>query len=410
MGYIPLSVDDCNYKTERAREVECGFSVCKCSNCEPEAAKDILEIFQQMSIENFDQMLDAPQTIPKDLSIVPIVRQRNTQKDKKTCNLSYSSALHMANSLVQCFNVFYQDIFGSSPYFEASDFFNIDRAQALVGSLDQIGGEGPHNLRIMEKVIGGEWFSGQLISLSKGIQDWYGGDYFQTVLEERRAHEQFIVSEEKRLREEIQFESEEVQLLNAVMAAENKRHKKEEADKSRAKRAHEKAIEKALAASIKKRKAEDTARAKEVENTLALELKKKKESDVAEVKAADRKLAAIRHREEMDKAAEEKKVDRERRAKARNEERAAAAARKAEEARQRKETKDNNKRKALVNRQNMVTQKARKLATRMNTDMVLAEFNNSLTINPADEARHSLMEGVDSAPKMLDPSGLDPDC
>jgi hypothetical protein len=99
-GNIPLSEADPHFQMERAREVAVGFPTCKCSNCKPEAANDILNIVQQMSNEKFDQMLSAPLTIPKDDSIVTIVRKRKSQKQKSTCHLNGSASMNLANFLV----------------------------------------------------------------------------------------------------------------------------------------------------------------------------------------------------------------------------------------------------------------------------------------------------------------------
>jgi hypothetical protein len=110
----------------------------------------------------------------------------------------------------------------------------------------------------------------------------------------------------------------------------------------------------------------------------------------------------IQARERLAEAAVQKKADLERRMKAKDEERAALAATKAEETRKRKDLKETNKRKALVNRMNMVTQKQRNLSTRLNTNRVLAQYNNSLTEQYIN-SRQSLLAGQPSA-ELLDPS------
>ncbi|PLW37058.1 hypothetical protein PCANC_16289 [Puccinia coronata f. sp. avenae] len=210
IGHIPLSEADPHFQMERAREVAFGFPTCKCSNCKTEAANNILNIVQQMSNENFDQMLSAPLTVRKDDSIVTIVRKKKSQKQKSTCHLHGSASLNLDNFLVQCFYGFYMSIFESSPEFPASDLFGINNAQELVESLDEISGNGTHDIRHLEKVIGGEFFPGNVLSLSNGITNWYLGNYFQTVLDEQSAHEAFIIAEEKQIREEIQFAAEDV--------------------------------------------------------------------------------------------------------------------------------------------------------------------------------------------------------
>jgi hypothetical protein len=241
-------------------------------------------------------------------------------------------------------------------------------------------------------IIGGEFLPGQVKFLSNSIKDWYKSDYYQTVLDDQLAHERFIIAEQARLRQEIEVESEDVQVLVSAMAAEDKRQKKEVLDEARKKKADKKAVEKALAASIKKRQADKAAKEKEI----AANLKKQNALELARIKAAEKEIAAIGVRQKLAMAAKQKEADRASRAREKNEEREKNAARKADEAKKRKEIKDGNKRKALVNRQNMETRKARKLSTRMNTETVLAQYNNSL-IDPSLQARQSLLAGLGPA-------------
>ncbi|PLW45183.1 hypothetical protein PCANC_11291 [Puccinia coronata f. sp. avenae] len=390
-GYIPLS-EDANFLAEQEREIAARFPNCQCSNCNPEAAKAILDVAQQMTTDNFDQMLSSPLTIEKDPSITILVRNRKSRRGPATCNLSITAAGHLTNWLVTSFVKFYEDTFGSSSEFLPSDFFGIDMARAVVASLDQIGRDGTHNTRHLEMIIGGEFLPGQVKFLSNSIKDWYKSDYYQTVLDDQLAHEQFIIAEQARLQQEIEVESEDVQVLVSAMAAEDKRQKKEVLDEARKKKADKKAVEKALAASIKKRQADKAAKEKEI----AANLKKQNALELARIKAAEKEIAAIGVRQKLAMAAKQKEADRASRAREKNEEREKNAARKADEAKKRKEIKDGNKRKALVNRQNMETQKARKLSTRMNTETVLAQYNNSL-IDPSLQARQSLLAGLGPA-------------
>jgi hypothetical protein len=94
--------------------------------------------------------------------------------------------------------------------------------------------------------------------------------------------------------------------------------------------------------------------------------------------------------------------------KAKDDERALATKKKAEDARKRKEIKDENKRKALVNRQNMETQKTQKLSTHLDTQLKLAQYNETLTLNNL-EALQLLLDGLDSASERLEEPPVDPD-
>jgi hypothetical protein len=289
IGYIPLSADDPHFIAEQGREIEAGFPLCKCSNYNPEAAQGILHLLPQMTKDNFDQILTAPLTIPKDELIVVMIRKRKAQKAKATCNLSNPAALHLVNSLITRFEIFCENIFVPSSEFTSSDFFGIQKAKSIVASLNQIGRDGPHDLNHLERMLGGEFFPGQVECISNGIKEWYESDYFHTVLEEQRSHEQFILSEAKRLRDKIHFAREDVQILDSTMAAESKQQKKEVADQARKQKADEKAVEKALAASIKKRK----AKTEKAEKALAAEMKKQKAVEIAQEKAEEKKMASI---------------------------------------------------------------------------------------------------------------------
>ncbi|KAA1103278.1 hypothetical protein PGT21_012336 [Puccinia graminis f. sp. tritici] len=83
-----------------------GFAKCKCSNCEPDEAGQLLEVIQQMNIDNFDTILDDPHGFTKDPNIVTLARKRKKAMGKGSCRLPQDVASNLVAHLLHCFEDF----------------------------------------------------------------------------------------------------------------------------------------------------------------------------------------------------------------------------------------------------------------------------------------------------------------
>ncbi|POV95870.1 hypothetical protein PSTT_15978 [Puccinia striiformis] len=201
-GYIPLEADDRNYVAERSREVKVGFTPCKCSNCCPDEAAQIINVFQQIDKDNFHAILDNPTAIPLDTSIVTLTRQKKPNKGPATCKLSPVDAAHLANHLVEDFKSFMPELLAPDAKFVPADFFGPLDAVELVASFDQIFPVEGFDTRHLQDVIGGPWFPGQLGWLTGAAEV---REQAYEILEEataRAAEKTFQQEERKRVNDE----------------------------------------------------------------------------------------------------------------------------------------------------------------------------------------------------------------
>ncbi|PLW43763.1 hypothetical protein PCASD_09365 [Puccinia coronata f. sp. avenae] len=369
---LTLNSHDPNYIAEQAREIAQGFPACLCSNCAPKEAEAIVALAPQMTVDNMDDILAAPLTIPKDLSILTLQRKRHGNKRKRSCNLPLDAAEILAGHLVKDFEIFFQKMLGLTDEFLASDFFSIKKAKAVVGALDQIIMVTPHDVRLLESVMGGEWFPGQVDAIDQSISNWLDSDYFAGVLLSRMEHEDYIESEILRLRTNMENAAKERKLLSHA----NTQAKRDLAEVARKEKAQKKLEEKELARRTKVIAAEKATKEKE-ETRLCLEEAKKKQAEEAQAKSDERERVACLKKKEAAIAAAAKAEERAVRAQEREEERAALAKKKAGEQAKRKEDKEAAKRKASINRENREIRKIRKTVLLHNTAMTLALHNAS---------------------------------
>ncbi|KAA1074687.1 hypothetical protein PGT21_015904 [Puccinia graminis f. sp. tritici] len=203
LGYIPLEPDDPRVMEERLREIRLGFAKCKCSSCAPDEANSLMKVIQQMTILNFDSMLEDPSSIPKDPTVVTMTRKRKSNGPKGSCAYPKHVAEDLQKHLVHRFEAFYLDHLGPKAEFPPEVFFGLDEAVALVGSIDQIRAGDTNDLKLMERLIGGQCFDGQMASLDQAITDWTQSDYYQQHLNILTDLDRFIESEGIRVRMEM---------------------------------------------------------------------------------------------------------------------------------------------------------------------------------------------------------------
>ncbi|POV94560.1 hypothetical protein PSTT_16782 [Puccinia striiformis] len=106
-GYVPLSVDDPNYRLEQARELHVGLPPCDCSICMPLHAQAILRALPQGDEDHLDALLKDPFSFVIDESIKTLVRKRKSQRVKGTCKYPTVMAANLSAYLVQCFVEFF---------------------------------------------------------------------------------------------------------------------------------------------------------------------------------------------------------------------------------------------------------------------------------------------------------------
>ncbi|KAA1078188.1 ATP-dependent DNA helicase sgs1 [Puccinia graminis f. sp. tritici] len=160
-----------------------------------------------------------------------MTRKRKRVTPKGTC--SYPSALgdDLVRHLLDRFEDFYNTHLGPKAEFSASVFFGQDQAQAIVGSIDQIRGAEMHNTVLLETLIGGQCFPGQVALLDNAISEWMDGDYYQLHLRQTADLNRFIEAEGIRVREAMASE------LAILQAQSHARREAEKADKAAAKAA-----------------------------------------------------------------------------------------------------------------------------------------------------------------------------
>ncbi|KAI7951543.1 hypothetical protein MJO28_007227 [Puccinia striiformis f. sp. tritici] len=216
VGYIPLTEDDPNMRAKRAHEESQGFAKCKCSTCEPEAAKVLIERIKQMNQSNFDPLLKNP----------------------------------------------------------------IEQAQAVVDLFNQIYAREDHDTIMLKKAIGGQCFDGQIEALNVAIRDWKEGEYYCQHLRRQVEIDDFIEAEGVRMREAMELKlaglkaqaalrqlSERQAKMDAKAAEKQGQNTERQAQRLRG--AKDRAMEKRLIAA--ERAAERTWIAKEKKATKALE-------------------------------------------------------------------------------------------------------------------------------------------
>ncbi|KAA1068556.1 hypothetical protein PGT21_020990 [Puccinia graminis f. sp. tritici] len=194
-GYIPLSDTDPVFQAEREKEIQAELPACQCSNCAPEATQAILNLVQQMSVDNFDEILQDPLRVAKDESIVIKKRKKKPQMPVGTCSLDPDLAADLVQHLQDRFKSLYDEQYGNSASFCASQLFGKREAEAIVSHFDQIRTPVPHNLQLLERVMGGDCILDQSLLLDDSITTWMEADLYQGFLRERLARQASIRSE-----------------------------------------------------------------------------------------------------------------------------------------------------------------------------------------------------------------------
>jgi hypothetical protein len=156
-GYIPVSKDDPNYLNEESRQKSNNFDPCKCSNCEPEAAKEIHDSAHLFTKENFEHILSDPSQFTEGLpEYIKPKKKRNTKKKIKS-RFPKHIIEKISQDVAASFKEFYHEVMGPKPRSKANQYFNKADAKAVAEAIEHI--EEPN---LIAKLIGGEWFDNQV--------------------------------------------------------------------------------------------------------------------------------------------------------------------------------------------------------------------------------------------------------
>ncbi|KAH9461825.1 hypothetical protein Pst134EB_005744 [Puccinia striiformis f. sp. tritici] len=213
-GYVPLSVDDPNYRLEQARELHVGLPPCDCSICMPLHAQAILRALPQVDEDHLDALLKDPFSFVIDESIKTLVRKRKSQRVKGTCKYPTVMAANLSAYLVQCFVEFFDRTLGRTRLLP-SHFFGPNQANSVVESINQIRLAEEPNLHLLERLMGGRFFPNHVEFINQSITNWISGDYYQGILAKSEAEHKAMEQEAEQLREQ-----------KAVQAAEKQRDAK----------------------------------------------------------------------------------------------------------------------------------------------------------------------------------------
>ncbi|KAA1114046.1 hypothetical protein PGTUg99_011216 [Puccinia graminis f. sp. tritici] len=216
VGYIPMSDRDPNFLLEKSEEERKGFAICKCSNCAPNDATQLLEVIQQMDVDNFDTMLSNPHSFAKDPTIATLTRKRKKQVPKGSCRHPQDLANDLTRHLVDSFEDFYLNLLGPKAEFPPSCFFGLKQAQAITDHFDQIRLGDKDDIDLLEVVIGGQCFPGQVVFLNEAISNWTKGEYYLEHQRTMAALDVFIEEEGLRVRNTMAAE---LATLKAAMEA-----------------------------------------------------------------------------------------------------------------------------------------------------------------------------------------------
>ncbi|EFP83352.2 uncharacterized protein PGTG_08538 [Puccinia graminis f. sp. tritici CRL 75-36-700-3] len=198
LGYVPLSVDDPNYKKEAARETEKEFAECFCSNCKPESSQWLINNMKRATIKNFDSLIsDLREDIPE---LNPIRRSCSVQTNKvvwveESGEKPLEESLEMfSKDLVGYFNRLFESVMKNMATYPPSAYFCIKQARRISKNIGQL------TIDNIEELIGGEMLPGQMSMLIKHIELFRSGELFKCVAQQQEEAETRLNLTAERLR------------------------------------------------------------------------------------------------------------------------------------------------------------------------------------------------------------------
>ncbi|KAA1112139.1 ATP-dependent DNA helicase sgs1 [Puccinia graminis f. sp. tritici] len=206
LGYIPMSVEDPNYRIELEREIRAGFAPCACSNCNRDGSDWLVENLRRLNLDNFDNYIS---TTPEDIDDLPplspaVTRTisaiwKNQPRDKPLIETLESFAQY----LVRCFKTFYdqEEAKGLADY-EPEVYFGIELARGIAQNLDCVDEEN------IKKIIGGELIKGEHSMLLNHISSYRLGNVYEGFLQSQKEAEDNLIFNMNRLRAEKEAQEE----------------------------------------------------------------------------------------------------------------------------------------------------------------------------------------------------------
>ncbi|KAA1123854.1 ATP-dependent DNA helicase sgs1 [Puccinia graminis f. sp. tritici] len=193
-GYVPMDRDDANYLREEIRELDEDFPPCKCSNCAPEEAEMLRTNMSMISNDNFESLLDHPDSLYDPQTCQPTSAKRTRCQKKKPC-LPNPIIDQFVVTLVDNFNRFFRDTYGKARSFLPAELFSSLEANEIANNLDCITSQ-----RDIDKYIGGEMIDGQLEMLHNCILNFREGTEFKNYKNEREKYDENIQNEIQRIK------------------------------------------------------------------------------------------------------------------------------------------------------------------------------------------------------------------
>ncbi|PLW28600.1 hypothetical protein PCANC_24607 [Puccinia coronata f. sp. avenae] len=154
-GYIPTNRDDPNYMKEEQREINEGFPLCKCSNCAPKEAEMLQKKMSVMDIDNFEALLDQPESF-SDPKLVP-KKKRRAGGHKNHTKAPEELTNELAAVLVVEFKNFFCEKYGTATSSLPEEHFAELEAENVAERLNNIQGA-----EEIKDLIGGKTINAEL--------------------------------------------------------------------------------------------------------------------------------------------------------------------------------------------------------------------------------------------------------
>jgi hypothetical protein len=168
---------------EQLREEKENFTVCLCSNCDPDSAKDLVEAFKHLTTDNFNENITSREIlidIPAPPKVPKISKSRSVVKAETGKEPLDGELEQFSQFLVERFSEFhYNKIDAEYSEFDPEDHFGIFEARRVVVAF-----RGGASNEEIENLAGGEAHEGQAKHMLEQINEYIGKASYLDYLEE----------------------------------------------------------------------------------------------------------------------------------------------------------------------------------------------------------------------------------
>ncbi|KAH9806905.1 hypothetical protein DFH28DRAFT_918562, partial [Melampsora americana] len=178
IGVIPCDINDQRVLAEQAREKARDFPLCKCSNCNSEAANMLVHNMPRLSKSNYLQAMDDVYSVEGFLDPSKDrgreeerTKNKHAKAPKKRSQVLDIYLEELADELVLVYDLFYKDKLGDDGYYFGSDYFALDRAHRILENMDNITCEDD-----IKGVMGGDIIKGGVKVVFEHIMQWQTRD------------------------------------------------------------------------------------------------------------------------------------------------------------------------------------------------------------------------------------------